>query len=301
MVAGGADSTALAASVSPGISPPATVAAIPPAALGVYARAATACPGLSWTILAAVGTVESANGTADLPGVTSGHNLREPKVRCSFSPLRSTSSTGRFHPEVSNHRAPMTSSGTEAYTAAPRMLLFAMVPVATATLGQALFDYNHSGSYVAKVLSVALSYGFDAGSVRAGGIGARVGGPYLHVGCRSARRIGGEVRRPAWDSTARAWFRPPGGSPGSAFRALFAAAQMAAGPAVASGEPLAPGDLVFFGPGVGDVTHVGMVVDPAGVMVDAPHTGASVRVEPFPTAVGASWGSDLFLGATRPW
>jgi hypothetical protein len=42
------------------------------------------------------------------------------------------------------------------------------------------------------------------------------------------------------------------------------------------------------------------VVDPAGLMVDAPHTGAFVRLEPFPVTVGAHWGGDAYLGATRP-
>jgi hypothetical protein len=36
------------------------------------------------------------------------------------------------------------------------------------------------------------------------------------------------------------------------------------------------------------------------VMVDAPHTGADVRVESFPTVVGAAWGDEDFVGATRP-
>jgi hypothetical protein len=75
---------------------------------------------------------------------------------------------------------------------------------------------------------------------------------------------------------------------------------MAAGPLVPAGEPLEAGDLVFFGPRPGDVTHVGMVVDGDGEMVDAPHTGAFVRVETFPTIVGEAWGGDEFLGATRP-
>jgi hypothetical protein len=35
-------------------------------------------------------------------------------------------------------------------------------------------------------------------------------------------------------------------------------------------------------------------------MVDAPHTGAQVRLEPFPTTIDAPWGTDLYLGATRP-
>jgi cell wall-associated NlpC family hydrolase len=62
-------------------------------------------------------------------------------------------------------------------------------------------------------------------------------------------------------------------------------------PPVASGQPLQPGDLVFFGADPADVTHVGIVVSP-GEMVDAPHSGAVVRIEPY------SWAD--YLGATRP-
>ena len=66
--------------------------------------------------------------------------------------------------------------------------------------------------------------------------------------------------------------------------------QFDAGPPVGPG-PLEPGDLVFFGTGPGGVDHVGMALGD-GLMVDAPHTGAVVRVE-------AIW-SDGYVGATRP-
>lgn len=36
------------------------------------------------------------------------------------------------------------------------------------------------------------------------------------------------------------------------------------------------------------------------MMVDGPHAGADVRVEPFPATAGAPWGRDIYLGATRP-
>jgi cell wall-associated NlpC family hydrolase len=54
---------------------------------------------------------------------------------------------------------------------------------------------------------------------------------------------------------------------------------------------LQPGDLVFFGSSPTDITHVGIFLG-NGEMVDAPHTRAVVRVEPY------NW-SD-YIGATRP-
>jgi cell wall-associated NlpC family hydrolase len=54
--------------------------------------------------------------------------------------------------------------------------------------------------------------------------------------------------------------------------------QYDAGPAVPPGATVEPGDLVFFGSGVNDVSHVGMYVGD-GLMIDAPHTGAVVRFD----------------------
>src|SRR5262249_49944813 len=56
-------------------------------------------------------------------------------------------------------------------------------------------------------------------------------------------------------------------------------------------DQVEPGDLVFFGASTGAITHVGIVVSP-GEMVDAPHSGADVRIESY------AW-PDL-LAATRP-
>jgi len=49
--------------------------------------------------------------------------------------------------------------------------------------------------------------------------------------------------------------------------------------------------LVFYGTSARGVTHVGIVIDTHGDMVDAPHTGADVRTEPIWPGI---------LGATRP-
>ncbi|MDA8062331.1 MAG: NlpC/P60 family protein, partial [Actinomycetota bacterium] len=82
-----------------------------------------------------------------------------------------------------------------------------------------------------------------------------------------------------------------------------AQAQYDAGPLVPGGQPLQPGELVFFGESVTAVDHVGIYVgvqDGQSVMVDAPHDGADVRVEPFPDVVGDAWGDEIYLGATQP-
>ena len=79
--------------------------------------------------------------------------------------------------------------------------------------------------------------------------------------------------------------------------------QYNATPKLAPGSVLAPGDLVFFGGSPDSIDHVGLYVGVVGgqnVMVDAPHTGADVRAEPFPATQGSSFGSLLYVGATRP-
>ena len=45
---------------------PAATTTIPPPMLVLYQEAAATCPGLPWTILAAIGTVESDNGQSQL-------------------------------------------------------------------------------------------------------------------------------------------------------------------------------------------------------------------------------------------
>ncbi len=63
-------------------------------------------------------------------------------------------------------------------------------------------------------------------------------------------------------------------------------------------DQLLPGDLVFFGVG-GDAEHVGIYIGDSA-MVDAPHTGADVRIDTFTDVVGAAWGNQVLLGAADP-
>ncbi len=77
----------------------AATAQIPPAMLTLYQEAAGTCPGLPWTVLAAIGTVESDNGQSTLPGVHSGANAAGAEGFLQLEP--STFSPGRMDPNRS--------------------------------------------------------------------------------------------------------------------------------------------------------------------------------------------------------
>lgn len=62
---------------------------------------------------------------------------------------------------------------------------------------------------------------------------------------------------------------------------------------VSANTPLQPGDLLFFGSGAKGITHVGIYIG-NNQMIDAPHTGADVRIDANPQG----WAD--YVGATRP-
>ena len=264
---------------------------IPAAMLALYQAAATTCPGLPWTVLAAIGTIESGNGTSDLPGVHSGANPAGAEGPMQFEPATFAEYDEPVPPGGANPPSPY--DATDAVYAAAKMLC-ANGAANGANLNAAVFAYNHSDTYVSEVLDLASSYGQTQAQTvatgTAGGIAvdwalAQVGTPYIW---------GGETPGVGFDCSG-----------------LVQAAYKVAGitlPRVAQDQydtttklapdgPLEPGDLVFLGGSTTDVTHVGIYVG-NGQMVDAPHTGADVRVESFPATVGASWGADIYLGAT---
>ena len=57
--------------------------------------------------------------------------------------------------------------------------------------------------------------------------------------------------------------------------------------------PGRPGDLAFFGSSPADIGHVGLIIG-SGLMIDAPHTGAVVRIE------SSAWTELVDEGAIRP-
>ena len=149
----------------------------------------------------------------------------------------------------------------------------------------AIFDYNHSAAYVDQVVSLAgLLVAGSSGPVEAVAWAmAQLGTPY---------RWGGETAGVAFDCS---------GLVQAAWRAAgvqlprVAAAQFAAGPLLPAGAELQAGDLVFFGPPGGGVTHVGMVVGP-GQMVDAPTPARWCGSRPSPPAWGRRGAATCWSG-----
>ena len=126
------------------VQPTATAAAtskIPPAMLALYQQAAATCPGLPWTILAAIGTVESDNGQSNLPGVHSGANAAGAEGPMQFEPATFAAYDEPVPPGGADPPSPY--DPTDAVYAAAR-LLCANGGAGGADLSGAVYAYNHS-------------------------------------------------------------------------------------------------------------------------------------------------------------
>jgi cell wall-associated NlpC family hydrolase len=158
-----------------------------------------------------------------------------------------------------------------------------------ADLPGAVYAYNHSASYVQQVLALARELAASDGATAPGNEApaAAIAVAYAQAQLGTPYRWGGDE---------------PGGFDCSGLtQAAYAAAgiqlprtaqeQYDADPPVPGGQPLEAGDLAFFGADPEHVEHVGVLID-GSKMIDAPHTGADVRVESY------RWAD--YLGATRP-
>jgi hypothetical protein len=138
---------------------------IPSGYLRLYRTAARRCPGLSWAVLAGIGKVESDHGRSRLPGVRSGWNSAG-----AAGPMQFGIGTGRAgnawarygHDFDGDGRRSVYDPG-DAIPAAARYLCAAGAP---RRLDRALYAYNHSWAYVAKVKTIAAHYRTAGGGRR---------------------------------------------------------------------------------------------------------------------------------------
>jgi hypothetical protein len=130
---------------------------LPPGWLGLYRTGAHHCPGLSWTVLAAVGKVESNHGRARLPGVRSGWNHAGAAGPMQFGIGKGPAGNAwaRFGRDYDHDGRISVYDPGDAIPAAARYLCDAGAP---RRLDTALYAYNHSTSYVARVKAIARRY-----------------------------------------------------------------------------------------------------------------------------------------------
>ncbi|WP_341770817.1 C40 family peptidase [Amycolatopsis arida] len=251
------------------------LADIPVDYLALYQQAATACPGLDWSILAAIGKVESDHGRSTLPGVAEGTE-NSSHARGPMQCLQPTfDSVIARHPlPPGGHTPPSPWDKHDAIFAASFYLCDNNV---SHGLHAAIFAYNHAGWYVDEVLAQAALYRDAAPSSGPPGQAAQAAVAFAHAQLGKPYVWGG-------DGDAEGGFDCSGLT-----RAAYQAAgvtiprtartQHDAGPLLPPSTPLLPGDLVFFGTSPHTITHVGIAISSTH-MINAPYTGAVIRIDP---------------------
>ncbi|KZM74583.1 NlpC/P60 family protein [Nocardia terpenica] len=288
--------TSLTAPATGGSVPsPDAVADIPADKLALYRQASRDCPGLDWTILAAIGKVETDHGRSPLPGVSGGENSAGAAGPMQFLAATFDSVTARHRLPPGGASPPSRYNASDAIHAAAYELCDTGAPT---DLHRALFAYNHADWYVHQVLDQAARYratpqpestdcqhisALDPAAVTALTFAcSQLGQPYVWGG-------NGPDTSGGWDCSG-----------------LTKAAYAAAGidlPRTADEQYHAttpipetqvhPGDLIFYANNKDGIHHVGIYLG-AGKLIDAPDFGKRVEIKPF------RYPGDDFLAATHP-
>jgi cell wall-associated NlpC family hydrolase len=265
---------------------------IPPRLLPVYQTAADSCPGLPWSVLAAIGKVETDHGRLQAPGVTSGANFAGAAGPMQIGIGGKAGNTwGAYAIDADGGGADVYNPVDAIFTAAN--YLCRNGAARGADVAGAIFAYNHADWYVTKVLAVASSY--------AASQGLPPGAPAEDVTAAALQFAYSQLGKPyKWGATGELGFYDCSGLMLRAYQAggltlpRTSRQQWHAGARVWNVTDLQPGDLVFYAYNIADpatIHHVGIYIG-AGNMIDAPYTGANVRIVPFLRGD--------YIGAVRP-
>jgi cell wall-associated NlpC family hydrolase len=266
-----------------------SAADIPAEYLRLFVAAGSAY-GVPWTVLAGIGKVECDDGQDPAPAC---NQQGATNSAGAGGPMQFLASTWAAYGVSVNGGPPDRWNPADAVFTAARYLRANGAPQ---ELKRAIFAYNHSTEYVTEVLRWAERYEHQALTTAAAAGPAAERAVAFALAQRGVPYLYGGESPAGYDCSGlvQVAYRAAGIS-----LPRVAQEQYDAGPHLPASAQLEPGDLVFFGQSLSDVEHVGIVVV-AGEMVDAPHTGAFVRTEPFPTTPGAKFGEQVYLGATRP-
>ncbi|WP_275560570.1 C40 family peptidase [Streptomyces sp. 5-6(2022)] len=267
---------------------------IPPDYLTLYQQAATTCPGLDWSIPAAIGKVETDHGRSTLPGVHSAANAKGAKGPMQFLQPTFDAVTAKHPVPQQETRAPSPYDPRDAIYTAVAYLCDSGARGGR-NLHQAILTYNPAEWYVAKVLAQAQDYQNPSSLA-----GTTEPSPAARKAIDYAE---GQLGLPyEWGGNG-----PTDGDAGFDCSGLTKAAYAAAGinlprtaeeqfhadPRVPQGKPLAPGDLVFYGTPDEGIHHVGLYIG-QGQMINAPNFGQKIKIAPYRHQ------GDDYAGATRP-
>jgi cell wall-associated NlpC family hydrolase len=282
-------STALVGGGPPGVQ---AQRDIPPALLPLYQAAADSCPGLPWSVLAGIGKVESDHGRSTAPGVTSGANFAGAAGPMQIGIGGKAGNTfGSYAVDADGGGADVYNPTDAVFTAANYLCRNGAAQ--GRDVAGAVFAYNHSGSYVSKVLALASGYAATQG--------LPAGAPAEDVAAAAVNFAYSQLGHPyRWGATGEEGYYDCSGLMLRAYQAggvtlpRTSRQQWYAGTPVPNVADLQPGDLVFFAYNLADpgtIHHVGIYIG-AGNMIDAPNRNAVVRITPFLRGD--------FIGAVRP-
>jgi cell wall-associated NlpC family hydrolase len=266
------------------------LADIPGDYLAWYHAAATTCPGLDWSVLAAIGKIETDHGRSTLPGVHSGANSAGAEGVMQFEPA--TFALYDLPVPAGGANPPSPYDPADAIYAAAR-LLCANGARNNADIRAAVYSYNHADWYVSEVLAQAAEYATAQTNGTTGSASsAALQAINYALGQRGLLYEWGGTGPPEDQGFDCSGLTQAAYATAGIYLPHNADAQYRQGPAVPAGAPLLPGDLVFYGTQQ-HVHHVGLYIG-NGQMVSAPDFGKPVQIQNY------RYPGDDYVGATRP-